>query len=46
MYVSLLRFLCIEMFTIMNKQNPSFAQEIFQVKTSSHSLREIKILTL
>ena len=44
MNVSRLRYLCIEIFKTINKLNPSFMQEIFKVKYSIYSLREINNL--
>ena len=44
MNVSRLRYLCIEIFKTINKLNPSFMQEIFNVKSSNYSLREINNL--
>ena len=40
MHVFRLKFPCIEIFNTLNKLYPSFMQDIFQVKSSSYSLRE------
>ena len=44
MHVSLLRFLCNEIFKTINRSNLPFMQEIFKVKSSNYSLSKIKNL--